>query len=93
MSKYTRRSQQQWQQLIEAQQSSELSQKAYCQQEGLSIGSFSNWKHKLKEEDSPVVLPEESSWLELPAAMSADKAWHIELDLGNGICLRLSQTS
>ncbi len=42
MSKYTRRSRQQWQQLIEAQQSSGLSQKAYCQQEGLSIGSFSN---------------------------------------------------
>ncbi len=97
MTAYKRRSKAQWQQLIEAQQSSGLSQTAFCQQEGLSIGTFSNWKRKLKDDKESFIplantgSPSSDPWIELPAALPTDNPWHIELDLGNGVCLRLSQ--
>ena len=97
MPTYIRRSKAEWQQLIDAQQSSGLPQKVFCQQEGLSIGTFSNWKRKLKDgEELFIPLTDNSNpspdpWIELPAAIPSNTPWHIELDLGNGVCLRLSQ--
>ena len=97
MTTYTRRSKNQWQQLIEAQLSSGLSQKAFCQQEGLSAGTFSNWKRKLKDEGLFIPLTDTGGsssdpWIELPSSAPVNGPWHIELDLGNGVCLRLSQS-
>jgi len=97
MKSYTRRSKKKWQQLIESQQASGLSQKVFCHHEGLSITSFSNWKRKLKcnagssLSASGVDSPSSSTWFELPAELPASPSWHIELDLGNGVCLRLNQ--
>ena len=97
MATYERSSKAQWQQLIDAQQSSGLSQKVFCRQESLSIGTFPNWKRKLKDEEDSIIPstdtgnPSSDPWIELPAAIPANTPWHIELDLGNGVCLRLSQ--
>lgn len=97
MTAYTRRNKNEWQQLIEAQQSSGLSQTAFCQREGLSIGTFSNWKRKLKDDEASFIPPADTGgpssgpWIELPAGNHGNSPWHIELDLGNGVCLRLSQ--
>jgi len=97
MSHRPRKSPKEWQKIIESQQSSALSQRAYCQEKGLNPVTFSNWKRKLgmnqkDTEDMP------GSWLELPLPKSAEQkdvnssGWNIELDLGDGVCLRLSQT-
>lgn len=99
MKAYKRRSKAQWQQLIDAQQSSGLSQKAFCQQEGLSIGTFTNWKRKLNDDEESFIPsadtggPSSDPWIELPAGSPGNGHWDIELDLGNGVCLRLSQAS
>ncbi len=96
MHKYTRRSKKQWQQLIESQQASGQSQKSFCQQEKLSVTTFSYWKKKLRQgqeaTDPSLEIPTPDAWVELPAELPVGNAWHIELDLGNGVCLRLKQT-
>ncbi|HDK37667.1 MAG TPA: IS66 family insertion sequence hypothetical protein [Thiolapillus brandeum] len=83
-----------WQQLIEAQQASGLSQKAFCQENGIARATFGYWKRKLKQEQ-PVVQGHMSgsSWIELSrfaTEPSPTAYWQIELDLGNGVCLRLN---
>jgi len=96
----TRRSKSQWQELVEAHGNSNLSQKAFCEQQGISIASFGYWKRKLKPGNTRTSQSEldpaiADSWIELPLAVQSDKdkanTWHIELDLGNGLCLRLTQ--
>ncbi len=96
----TRRSQSQWQELVEAHSNSELSQKAFCEQQGISIASFGYWKRKLKAKSRHVSPADQApdasdAWIELPLAVqpggNKGSTWNIELDLGNGLCLRLTQ--
>ena len=80
-----RRSREEWQRLIDEQAGSGLTQGAFCREHSLSVASFQNWKRRLATEDT-VVEP----WLELGALAKAQAAgWEIELDLGDGLCLRL----
>jgi putative transposase len=81
-----RRSREEWQQLIDAQASSELTPAAFCQANGLSLASFQNWKRRLTAEPPAPVEP----WVDLGTFdRPSDSGWDIELDLGNGVCLRL----
>jgi len=86
-----------WQRLIEEQAASGLTQKAFCEQAGIAVATFGYWKRKLRDEgsfrsDEPadpqrVTLDD---WTELtPPSPGPGPGWHIELDLGNGLCLRL----
>ena len=86
-----RRGQEEWQHLITQQQSSQLSQKAYCQERGLGLSTFQYWKRKLTT--TGLSVSQSDTWLELPSAVdgSPDTSWDVELELGNGICLRLKQ--
>jgi hypothetical protein len=92
-----RRSQHEWQRLIEEQAASGLTQKVFCAQAGIAVATFGYWKRKLRNEgafhpDEPanpqrVTLDD---WIELtPPSPEPAPGWHIELDLGNGLCLRL----
>ncbi len=85
-----RRSQEEWQRLITQQQSSQLSQKAYCQQHGLGLSTFQYWKRKLVSTGLPACA---DAWLELPSGVEGSllSGWDIELELGHGVCLRLKQ--
>jgi len=97
----TRRTKAQWQQLVSLQQSSGLTQKAFCEQEGLSLATFGYWRRKLRKEaqaeDATACVSVEPAasldrWLELASpVVGPDRPWRIELDLGNGVCLRLTQ--
>ncbi len=86
-----RRGQEEWQHLITQQQSSQLSQRAYCQEHGLGLSTFQYWKRKLESAGIPVASPD--TWLELPSAVDGSlvAGWDVELELGNGVCLRLKQ--
>ncbi len=93
-----RRGEKEWQRLIEEQAASGLTRKAFCEQMGIAVASFGYWKRKLQAES--VSTPTGSGadtvsladWIELPAHGSvAGGGWHIELDLGHGLCLRLRQ--
>ncbi|MBO9471629.1 IS66 family insertion sequence element accessory protein TnpB [Endozoicomonas sp. G2_2] len=79
----------QWQQLIDAQAASGQSQVAFCAERGLSKSSFQHWKRRLRTSQAPVSTP---SALFAPLADepgNTDSGWTIELDLGDGVCLRL----
>jgi len=79
-----RRSQTEWQQLIDDQTDSGQTQAAFCAANGISVASFQNWKRRLAAEVSP------EPWLELGTlAQQSTSTWDIELQLGDGICLRL----
>ena len=80
-----RRSREQWQQLLDEQRRGTLSEVVFCQSKGISCASFRSWRRRLATPDKP------DHWLELSelAAAAPRQSWDIELDLGNGICLRL----
>ena len=96
----SRRSADEWRSLIDEQQRSGQSQAAFCHQRGVSLSSFGYWRRKLKS-PMPAAAPEgEASplWIEWPASADCrtpppnsrqQPAWDLELDLGNGLQLRL----
>jgi hypothetical protein len=80
-----RRSREQWRQLIDEQQASELSQAAFCQARGIALSSFGYWKRRLARPTAP-------DWLELPVDLSGSaNGWEIKLSLGDGVVLRLKR--
>jgi hypothetical protein len=71
--------------LINEQAESDQTQKAFCAARGISVASLQNWKRRLAVPDKPSV-----QWLELGTLTEAKSpTWDIELELGDGICLRL----
>lgn len=84
-----RRSPSEWQQLIDEQAGSGLSQSAFCTARGISVASFRNWKRRLAAESQ--AQPESGPWLELGTlgGRAESGGWEIELELGDGLCLRL----
>ena len=84
-SRRVRRGSDEWQRLIDEQAQSGLTQAAFCEAQGLSLASFGNWKRRLTTGESI-----EQPWFELGALSDAGpSSWDIELQLGDGICLRL----
>ncbi len=87
-----RRSRDEWQRLITDQERVPLSQQAYCHEKALALSTFQNWKRRLAAMKQ-TATDAGDEWLELPLRpeKSAVANWDIELDLGNGLCLRLRQ--
>ncbi|MHB1155177.1 MAG: IS66 family insertion sequence element accessory protein TnpA [Eubacteriales bacterium] len=87
------------QRLIDEQEASGLTQKAFCARAGISVATFGYWKRKLRSDAAaqPDGVASARSvslddWLELaPEVPEPARGWHIELDLGNGVYLRLRQ--
>jgi len=93
-SRYRRRSAEQWQELIDEQADSGLSQRVFCQQKRLSLSTFSLWKRRLagSEPEQTGESQDPSPWIDLGDLGSGKSGWDIELDLGDGICLRLRRS-
>jgi hypothetical protein len=88
--RHPRRSRAQWQDLIQQQASGSLSQPEFCQQNDIALSTFQNWKRKLRVDQSESTSNQD--WLALPLDIPDDTVpigWDIELELGQGICLRL----
>ncbi|MBT8389059.1 MAG: hypothetical protein KJP13_05365 [Altererythrobacter sp.] len=86
-SRRVRRGRDEWQHLIDEQAGSGQTQAAFCEAQGLSLASFGNWKRRLTTAEST-----EQPWFELSGLSdvgSSSAGWDIELQLGDGICLRL----
>ena len=80
-----RRGRDEWQRLINEQAESGQTQVAFCAARGISVASLQNWKRRLAAPDAT-----REPWLELGTLTEAKSAsWDIELDLGEGVCLRL----
>lgn len=70
-----------WNELIERYENSDLSQRAFCKEEGVSLASFSQHKARLS------VRKRTTEFVELPTP--ASRAERIELTLPNGVSLSL----
>ena len=93
-----RRNRTEWLQLIDEQAASGLSQKAFCAQREIPLATFGYWKRKLRfgSPSTPTGPSTDTApladWIELPTqGSSIDGGWQVELELGNGFCLRLRQ--
>jgi hypothetical protein len=85
--RHVRRSPSEWQQLIDEQARSGLSQTVFCAVRSVSTTSFQHWKRQLAAAAPPSPSP---TWLDLgPLRESVAAGWDIELELGAGVCLRL----
>ena len=85
--RHVRRSPSEWQQLIDEQARSGLSQTVFCAARSVSTTSFQHWKRQL----AATVAPPSATWLDLGALPErpATAGWDLELELGDGVCLRL----
>lgn len=94
--KFARLSHEQWQQIIDQQIESGLSQKDFCQSHQISLATFSNWKRKLRNSlVSKLAEPEstdDQDWIAFPTGLpepTSSLAWHMELELPGGVILRM----
>jgi putative transposase len=90
----TRRTPEQWRQLIAEQAESGLSQEAFCKKRRLALSTFANWKRRLASNSTPEDgrAPDPSTWIDLGSLGAGSSGWDIELDLGGGVCLRLRRS-
>ena len=84
----------QWQQVIDQQQASGMSQRTFCNTHDIRLSTFTHWKRKLQSR--PVTAPKEPSeqkeWIELsPGLQTASQTWLLELELPGGVTLRMRQ--
>ena len=90
-----RKTPEQWQSLVNQQQRSDLSARAFCTEHHIGYASFCQWRKRLTSTETLSVAEPEPSFIDL-SALGADSTgqesrWHIVLSLGNGVELRLSQ--
>ena len=83
-----KRSQGEWERLMVAYEASEVTQREFCTQQGLAYSSFCYWRKRLRTaeagENEGVPL------IELAALPSSEMpTWRVELDLGQGVVLRM----
>lgn len=88
-----RRTDEQWQAVVDRQIQSDLFGAAFCQSEGIKFHSFMNWRTKLRPTvDGVTAKPE---FIELTGAdPSPDERpgdWLVELDLAPGVQLRIAR--
>ena len=84
----------QWQQVIDQQKTSGMSQRAFCNTHCIGLSTFTHWKRKLQKSPvtTPKEIPEQQEWIELSSQSEAtSQAWHIELELPGGVTLRMRQ--
>jgi len=85
----TNRSESEWQQIIADYETSQLTQDAFCQQAGIPKSSFYNWHRRLQSTTNDSASKHFINLSNLTTPDSDQLAWDIELDLGQGVCLRL----
>ncbi len=95
----TRRSAEQWRALIAGQVASGMGQEAFCKHKQLALSTFAYWKRRLafasdERSECSEPTPDSLNWIDLGRlglGAGTGSGWLIELDLGNGVCLRVSR--
>ncbi|WP_257295686.1 hypothetical protein [Endozoicomonas sp. YOMI1] len=89
-----RRTSSQWQNLINQQQESGVSQKAFCELNDICLSTFTLWKRKLTQATVKSAQPEHGpEWHQLPTGFDDPvpdpSKWDMELELPGGVILRM----
>ena len=97
-----RRSAAEWDALVRAYAKRTGTAPEFCREHGVAVSTLDWWRRRLEKTCSsgvrsksrPVSAAQPMSFIELPATSSAARTpWDIELDLGEGMVLRLRRGS
>ncbi len=88
------RSKAQWQSLITEYENSPLSQQAFCDKHQIAVSSLHKWRKHFGPQPSPAPFVEIGQTLAMvgtseKSSSDAEKSWAVELELGQGLLLRL----
>lgn len=83
-----RRTRAQWQRLIDECAASALNVGEFCRANAINPASFYQWRSKLSRSEAPNAPWIDVTALRPPRDADPAPAWEMELDLGNGCCLR-----
>mgnify|MGYP006446476763 CR=1 FL=1 len=90
---HVRRGRDEWQRLLTSQATSGLSQKAFCQREGLAQSTFQYWKRRLGHQSASCDDTEgptsAASVIDLGTLEDRPAGWEVEIVLGDGVSLTL----
>lgn len=83
-----RRSHDDWERLMAEYEAGNVTQREFCERQKLSCSTFSCWRKRLRQ-TAPSNAQTEPLF-ELPIMpVSSGQAWRLEIDLGQGVMLRL----
>jgi len=82
-----RRSRADWEHLLAQYEASGLKQRVFCEQHGLGYSTFCYWRKQLCQSAS--MGSHSGHLIELPTLPVEHPDWRVELDLGQGVVLRL----
>lgn len=83
-----RRSREAWAELMAAYEASDCTQRAFCAEHGLAYSTFGYWRRRLRREETGD--DQAPTLVELPVLAGSEAGrWRVELDLGEGLVLRL----
>lgn len=85
-----KRTAEQWQQLVQAQQESDLTISQFCTEHKLAESNFYAQRKKYRQSEGQA---KEDAWLplnDLIAVQQDNRHWNIELKLPNGVVLNMS---
>lgn len=86
-----RRSAREWRAIVSRYERSGQTREQFCAAEDLAPSTFSLWRSKLRQSASDSAANGASRFVEL--ADSPPPAWEAELDLGDGVVLRVRRVS
>jgi transposase-like protein len=84
-----------WKQLIAQYETGSLTQKSFCQQHRISVSSLHKWRNRFKQDEdsthfidiSKAIVPTQHT--SQSASEQESPAWLVELELGQGMVLRV----
>ena len=81
---HVQRSAVEWSGLIARYRQSGLGMKEFCSQEGLALRTFENWYRRVRQSET-----RKGQFVELPAPSVTASPWAVEVELPNGVRLRV----
>jgi hypothetical protein len=85
-----RHSRSDWERLMEQYESGDIPQRQFCEVHGLAYSTFGYWRKQLRSTRRTArTVRQVEPVLELPVYSSHGSPWRVELDLGQGMILRI----
>ena len=81
---YVQRSAAQWSEIIARYRQSGLGSRDFCAVEGLVPRTFAKWERRLRRKEE-----RKGQFVEVPAPLSGSGPWAVEVELPNGVRLRV----